>query len=62
VNEFLHGELSIFILREELLQYLSHALLGDVFAFKEQKHMVEVPGGELVDLELDEFRECLCKS
>lgn len=44
MNEFLHGELAIFILREELLKYLSHAILSYVFALKEQKHMVEVPG------------------
>lgn len=62
MNEFLHGELAIFILREELLKYLSHAILSDVFALKEQKHMIEVPGGELVDLELYKFRERLGKS
>ena len=61
-DKFLKRELSVFILREELLKYLPDIVLTDVFAFKEQKDMEEVPGGELVDLELSDFRERLCES
>ena len=61
-NEFLQRELAVFILREELLEYLSDVLLSDVFAFKEQEDMEKVPGRELVDLELSDLRERLRES
>ncbi len=61
-DEFLKRELSVFILREELFQYLPYIVLTDVFALKEQKDMEEVPGRELVDLELSDFRQRLRES
>lgn len=62
MNELLLGELSVFILREELLKYLSDILLSDVFTLEEQEYMVKVSGRELIDLELSYIRECLGES
>lgn len=62
MNELLQRELTVFILSEELLQYLSDVLLSDVFTFKEQEDMEKFPGRELIDLKLSDIRECLGES